>query len=246
MPEQAEAGRAAARDPQHALITGGAGFIGSHLADALLQRGDRVTVVDDLSTGSLDNLAQLAEHPDLEVVIDDVANVDVMDRLVSRSDIVYHMAAVVGVRLVVDEPARVIESNVLGTHAVLTLARRHGTKVVLASTSEIYGKNAKLPFSEDDDRLMGPTTIARWGYAESKAIDEFMALAYHREHGVPVVISSLLQHRRPAPDRALRHGRPPLRAAGTRRGEPHGLRRRPPVALLLQRRGRRARRPGAG
>ncbi len=188
MPEQAEAGRAAAREPQHALITGGAGFIGSHLADALLQRGDRVTVIDDLSTGSLDNLAQHAEHPDLEVVIDDVANTDVMDRLVSRSDIVYHMAAVVGVRLVVDEPARVIESNVLGTHAVLTLARRHGTKVVLASTSEIYGKNAKLPFSEDDDRLMGPTTIARWGYAESKAIDEFMALAYHREHGVPVVI----------------------------------------------------------
>jgi UDP-glucose 4-epimerase len=174
-----------------ALITGGAGFIGSHLAETLLARGDRVSIIDDLSTGSLDNLAAVADHPDVEVVVDTVMNLEVLDSLMGACDVVFHMAAVVGVRLVVEAPGQVIESNVLGTHGVLQLARKHGTKVVLASTSEVYGKNTKLPFSEDDDRLMGPTTVARWGYAESKAIDEFMALAYHHEHGVPVVIARL-------------------------------------------------------
>jgi len=181
----------ASREPKRALITGGAGFIGSHLAEALLARGDRVSIIDDLSTGSLDNLAAVADHHDLEVVVDTVMNIDVLDRLIGNCDVVFHMAAVVGVRLVVEAPGQVIESNVLGTHGVLQLARKHGTKVVLASTSEVYGKNTKLPFSEDDDRLMGPTTVARWGYAESKAIDEFMALAYHHEHRLPVVIARL-------------------------------------------------------
>jgi UDP-glucose 4-epimerase len=118
-------------------------------------------------------------------------NLEVLDRLMREADVVYHLAAVVGVRLVVEAPRQVIESNVLGTHGVLQLAREHRTRVLLASTSEVYGKNAKLPFSEDDDRLMGPTTIARWGYAESKAIDEFMGLAYHQEHGLPVTIARL-------------------------------------------------------
>jgi UDP-glucose 4-epimerase len=175
----------------HAVITGGAGFIGSHLAEALVARGDRVSIIDDLSTGSLENLTALADHPDVEVVVDTVLNHEALRRLMGTCDVVYHLAAVVGVRLVVDAPGQVIESNVLGTHTVLGLARQFGTKVVIASTSEVYGKNTKLPFSEDDDRLMGPTTIARWGYAESKAIDEHMALAYHHEHGLPVVIARL-------------------------------------------------------
>lgn len=174
-----------------ALITGGAGFIGSHLAESLLQRGDHVTIVDDLSTGTLDNLRPFRNHPHLKVVVESIMNEAVMDALVRMSDVVFHMAAAVGVRLVVDEPARVIEANVLGTHAILQLARRHATPILVASTSEVYGKNAKMPFSEDDDRLMGPTTVARWGYAESKAIDEFMALAYHREYALPVVVVRL-------------------------------------------------------
>ena len=174
-----------------AVVTGGAGFIGSHLTQALLARGDRVSIIDDLSTGALHNLDDVAEHPGLEIVVDSVMNLDVLDRIMSECDVLFHLAAVVGVRLVVDAPGQVIESNVLGTHGVLRLARQHGPKVVLASTSEVYGKNTKLPFSEDDDRLMGPTTVARWGYAESKAIDEFMALAYHHEHGLPVVIARL-------------------------------------------------------
>lgn len=182
----------AERSPRRrALITGGAGFIGSHLAETLLARGDRVAVIDDLSTGTLDNIKHLVDHPDFTFAVDSVKNAVVMDRLASEADIIYHLAAAVGVRLIVEQPAHVIEANVLGTHAVLEAALRYRTTLVLASTSEIYGKNAKLPFNEGDDRLMGPTTIARWSYAESKAIDEFMALAYHRQFGLPVVIARL-------------------------------------------------------
>jgi UDP-glucose 4-epimerase len=176
---------------RRALITGGAGFIGSHLAETLLARGDRVAVIDDLSTGTLDNIKHLVDRPNFTFAVDTVKNAVVMDRLASEADIIYHLAAAVGVRLIVEQPAHVIEANVLGTHAVLEAALRYRTTVVLASTSELYGKNAKLPFNEADDRLMGPTTIARWSYAESKAVDEFMALAYHRQYDLPVVIARL-------------------------------------------------------
>jgi UDP-glucose 4-epimerase len=174
-----------------ALITGGAGFIGSHLAEALLARGDRVSVIDDLSTGSLDNITRFMDHPRFDYTVDQVTNSVVIDQLVSESDVVFHLAASVGVELIVEGPAQVIENNIFGTHAVLEAAMRHRTKVLLTSTSEIYGKNTKLPFAEDDDRTLGPTINARWSYAESKAIDEFLALAYHSRMGLPIVIVRL-------------------------------------------------------
>jgi UDP-glucose 4-epimerase len=175
----------------HALITGGAGFIGSHLAEALLARGDRVSVIDDLSTGRMANITGLADRPNFRFAIDAITNEVVMDRLVSECDLIFHLAAAVGVELIVRDPVHVIETNVLGTHAVLKVARRYAKKVLIASTSEIYGKNARVPFGEDDDRLLGPTTRARWSYATSKAVDEFLGLAYHRQMGLPVVIFRL-------------------------------------------------------
>lgn len=174
-----------------ALITGGAGFIGSHLAEALLARGDHVSVIDDLSTGSLDNIDRFMDHPRFDYTVDQVTNSVVIDQLVSDSDVVFHLAASVGVELIVEGPAQVIENNIFGTQAVLEAAMRHQTKVLLTSTSEIYGKNTKLPFAEDDDRTLGPTIKARWSYAESKAIDEFLALAYHSKAGLPVIIVRL-------------------------------------------------------
>ncbi|MEW6357995.1 MAG: GDP-mannose 4,6-dehydratase [Planctomycetota bacterium] len=172
----------------HALVTGGAGFIGSHLAEALLAKGWRVTIIDDLSTGSLDNVAHLTGDPAFRYAIETITNETVMDRLVSECDIIYHLAAAVGVELVVREPVRVIETNIRGSETVLRIANRYRKKVVLASTSEIYGKSEKVPFREDDDRLLGPTTRSRWCYSCSKAVDEFLALAYHKEKGLPVVI----------------------------------------------------------
>lgn len=176
------------RSPGHWLITGGAGFIGSHLAESLLDRGARVTVLDDLSTGRLSNIAHLEHNPGFRVVIDTVANEGVLDRLVAESDIVTHLAAAVGVDLIVHDPVHVIECNILGTRAVLAAARRHRRKVLLASSSEIYGKNGALPMGEDDDRLLGPTTRSRWCYSTSKAVGEYLALAYHRQAGLPTVI----------------------------------------------------------
>ncbi len=173
------------------LITGGAGFIGSHLSEALLARGYRVTVIDDVSTGRLDNVAHLQGNDDFSVVIESITNEVVMDRLMSETDVVYHLAAAVGVDLIVNDPVRVIETNVLGTHAVLDAASRYRSKVLIASTSEIYGKGESVPFAEDDDRLLGPTTKARWCYSTSKAVDEFLALAYHRQKGLPVTIFRL-------------------------------------------------------
>ncbi len=175
----------------HALITGGAGFIGSHLAEALLQRGDRVTVIDDLSTGRFENIEHLAANPDFRFAIETITNTNVMDRLVSECDCIYHLAAAVGVDLIVHSPIHTIETNVMGTNIVLKTARRYRKKVVLASTSEIYGKSNSAPFAEDDDRVEGPTTKSRWSYATSKALDEFLALAYHKEVGLPVVIVRL-------------------------------------------------------
>ncbi|MBM3463605.1 MAG: NAD-dependent epimerase/dehydratase family protein [Armatimonadetes bacterium] len=169
------------------LITGGAGFIGSHLADYLIEHGSEVWVVDDLSTGSLDNLRP---HPRLHVVIDSVTNEAVMNELIHRVDHVYHLAAVVGVRLVVDSPVRTLEVNLRGTEVVLKLAHRFGKRVLLASTSEVYGRqHENRPLSEDSERIYGPTVVGRWSYAAAKAIDEFLGLAYHRERGLEVVIT---------------------------------------------------------
>jgi len=172
----------------HALITGGAGFIGSHLAEALLAEGHSVTVLDNLSTGRYENIAHLAEQPRFRFVRETVTNELVMDRLVSMCDVIFHLAAAVGVELIIKDPVWTIETNLEGTEVALRLARRYGTKVLLASTSEVYGKSTAIPFREDADRVMGPTTKSRWSYAESKAIDEFLALAYHKQFDVPVVI----------------------------------------------------------
>jgi UDP-glucose 4-epimerase len=173
----------------HTLITGGAGFIGSHLADALVQRGDTVIALDNLSTGRIENLAGLVGHPRFRFVQGDVCDEADMGRPVSECEVIVHLAAAVGVELVVSDPVRTLETNLGGTETVLRLARRYGRKVLLASTSEVYGKSTDIPFREDGDRVMGPTSKSRWSYAESKAIDEFMGLAYHAQFGVPVVIA---------------------------------------------------------
>lgn len=176
---------------RHALITGGAGFIGSHLAEALLAGDHHVTVIDDLSTGRFENIHHLTDHPRFRFAIDTITNDMVMDRLTSECDVVFHLAAAVGVELIIDSPVHTIETNILGTHAVLQAAHRYQKKVLIASTSEIYGKNNHVPFREDDDRLLGPTTKARWSYSTSKAVDEFLGLAYHKEKKLPVVIFRL-------------------------------------------------------
>ncbi len=175
----------------HALITGGAGFIGGHLAEELLAAGDHVTVIDDLSTGRLSNISRLETHPHFRSAIEDIRNIHVMDRLVSECDVIYHLAAAVGVQKIISEPIATIEINVGGTEVVLKTARRYRKKVLIASTSEVYGKGVRIPFAEDDDRLEGPTSRSRWSYAASKAIDEFLALAYHKEVNLPVVIFRL-------------------------------------------------------
>ncbi len=170
------------------VITGGAGFIGSHLSERLLADGHSVTAVDDLSTGSLENVAHLRSNPDFEIVVETVTNAMVLDHLVREADQVYHLAAAVGVKLIVDDPVRTIETNILGTEVALKVAARYGTKIFMASSSEVYGKGDRVPFSEDADMVLGPTTHSRWCYSCSKAIDEFLALAYHRQKGLPVVI----------------------------------------------------------
>jgi UDP-glucose 4-epimerase len=177
----------------HSLVTGGAGFIGSHLAEALMARGDRVTVVDDESTGSVENLAAIRGHPRLTFVSGSVADATLVASLVEEADEVYHLAAAVGVQLIAQDPIRTIETNVYPTELLLAELRKHhqsgrGVKLFLASTSEVYGKNPKAAWTEEDDLVFGPTTRARWSYGVSKAIDEFLALAHWREHGLPVVI----------------------------------------------------------
>ncbi len=170
------------------VITGGAGFIGSHLADARLAEGHTVTAIDDLSTGSIKNIAHLRSNPDFKLVVESVTNQMVLDHIVREADQVYHLAAAVGVKLIVDDPVRTIETNILGTEVALKVAARYGTKLYIASSSEVYGKSDKVPFSEDADMVLGSTTHSRWCYSCSKAIDEFLALAYHRQKGLPVVI----------------------------------------------------------
>ena len=170
------------------LITGGAGFIGSHLAEVLLEQGQQVIAVDNLSTGRIENIARLVDDPRFQFVQETIRNEAVMDRLVSGCDVIHHLAAVVGVELVVKDPVHTIETNLIGTEIVLRLARQYRKRVLIASSSEVYGKSDDIPFREDSDRVMGPTTKSRWCYAESKAMDEFLALAYHRQFNVPVVI----------------------------------------------------------
>lgn len=175
----------------HTLITGGAGFIGSHLAEALLAQGQHVVAIDNLSTGRIENIAGLGGHPSFQFVYETIENETVMDRLVSECDMIFHLAAAVGVELIVRDPVRTIETNLTGTTTVLQLARRYRRKILIASTSEVYGKSDAIPYQEDADRVMGPTIKSRWSYAESKAMDEFLGLAYHKQFGVPVVIGRL-------------------------------------------------------
>jgi UDP-glucose 4-epimerase len=174
-----------------ALITGGAGFIGSHLAEALLERGWSVEVVDDLSTGSIENISHLKGHPHFAYVLDSVMNRSLMLEMVDRADVIFHLAAAVGVRLIVEKPVHTIETNIKATELILELAARKRRPLLLASTSEVYGKLDKPRFSEDDDVILGPTSKSRWCYAASKMIDEFLARAYFKEHGLPTVVARL-------------------------------------------------------
>jgi nucleoside-diphosphate-sugar epimerase len=175
------------------LITGGAGFIGSHLCELLLNLGHNVVAIDDLSTGRVENIQHLLSQPGnkafpFQFVRETILNAQVLDRLASQADVIVHLAAAVGVKLIVEDPVHTINTNILGTEAVLTTANRYGCKVLIASTSEVYGKGVKVPFREEDDCLIGPTTHSRWAYAVSKQVDEFLGLAYQRQFGLPVVV----------------------------------------------------------
>ena len=173
------------------LITGGAGFIGSHLSDAYIERGDEVFVIDDLSTGSIENIHHLKGHPRFHYEIETVQNLPVLAELVDRCDAIFHLAAAVGVKLIVESPVRTIETNVRGTEVVLAAANKKKKRVLLASTSEVYGLSEHVPFREDGNLVMGATTKGRWSYACSKAIDEFLALAYWREKKLPTTVVRL-------------------------------------------------------
>ena len=171
-----------------ALITGGAGFIGSHLAERLLRDGEEVTVVDNLSTGSLKNIEGFKTEPKFNFVEGDICDAELMKRLVKRCDAVFHLAAAVGVKLIADDPVHTIETNINGTEVVLETANKFGRKILLASSSEVYGKNESVPFCEDNDIVLGSTSLSRWSYACSKAIDEFLGLAFYQQYGLDVVI----------------------------------------------------------
>src|ERR1700682_2893401 len=173
------------------LITGGAGFIGSHLADAYIERGDEVFVIDDLSTGSIDNIHHLKGHSRFHYEIESVQNLPILAELVDRCDVIFHLAAAVGVKLIVESPVRTIETNVRRTEVVLAAANKKKKRVLIASTSEVYGLSEHVPFREDGNLVMGATTKGRWSYACSKAIDEFLALAYWRERKLPTVVVRL-------------------------------------------------------
>lgn len=177
--------------PRRVLITGGAGFIGSHLAEAHLAKGDAVHVLDDLSTGAIANLDAVRDNPRLKVTLASFTDEEALAELVDRCDRIYHLAAAVGVRLIVESPVRTIETNVRGTELVLRHALKKRRPVFIASTSEVYGKGVRIPFAEDDDVVLGPTTKGRWAYAASKMVDEFLGISYWRERGLPVVIGRL-------------------------------------------------------
>jgi UDP-glucose 4-epimerase len=171
-----------------ALVTGGAGFIGSHLAERLVGDGRKVTVVDNLSTGSLSNIAGLSNEPKFDFVEGDIRDADLMERLAGQCDVIYHLAAAVGVQLIADHPVHTIETNIGGTEVVLDAANKLGKNILIASSSEVYGKNENVPFHENDDIVLGSTTLSRWSYACGKAIDEFLGLAFYQEYGLGVVI----------------------------------------------------------
>jgi UDP-glucose 4-epimerase len=171
------------------LITGGAGFIGSYLSEAYLNRGDEVYVIDDLSTGSLENINPLLKNPRFRFTNDTILDREIMLELTGTCDVVVHLAAAVGVRLIIEEPLKSIHTNIVGTEVVLELANKFRKKTFIASTSEVYGRNSKVPLNEDDSRVYGSTAIARWSYASSKAMDEFLALAYYRTKQLPIIIA---------------------------------------------------------
>jgi len=171
-----------------ALVTGGAGFIGSHLAERLLKDGQEVTAIDNLSTGSLKNIEGFKDKPKFDFVEGDVRNGGLVETLVEQSDVVFHLAAAVGVKLIADRPVHTIETNIGGTEVVLDVANKLGKKILIASSSEVYGKNEAVPFSEDDDIVLGSTSLSRWSYACSKAIDEFLGQAFYQQYGLVVVI----------------------------------------------------------
>lgn len=173
------------------LVTGGAGFIGSHLCEVLLTRGYRISVIDDLSTGRYENIEHLERNRNFELIIDTILNKPLLETLVKSADIVFHLASAVGVRLILEQPVKTIETIVEGTTVVLSQARRYRKKVLLTSTSEVYGKGSKVPFSEQDDTILGPTTTRRWAYAAAKTIDEFLALAHWYETRLPVTCARL-------------------------------------------------------
>ena len=177
--------------PKRALITGGAGFIGSHLAEQLLDDGLQVTILDDLSTGRFQNVSGLESRDDFDIIIDSVFNQSLVSELVQKSDLVFHLASAVGVKLIIDQPVKTIETIVGGTEIVLRHCSRFRRPVLITSTSEVYGKGSKIPFEEDDDLVTGATSRHRWAYACSKTLDEFLALAHHRETHLPVVIVRL-------------------------------------------------------
>ena len=175
----------------HTLITGGSGFIGSHLIERLLAAGDRITVIDDLSTGRCENIEPYLKDDRCKLIVSTVRDKGLVDRLVEDCDRVFHLAAAVGVKLIVEQPVHTIETNIHGTEVVLAAAAKYRKKMLITSTSEVYGKSTKIPFREDDDVVYGNTTLGRWSYAVSKAVDEFLALAYHQKMGLPVVIVRL-------------------------------------------------------
>jgi hypothetical protein len=215
----------------HVLVTGGAGFIGSHLAEALLKRGDRVTVLDDLSTGSRENIYHLHDNPNFEFVLGTILDAGVVDGLVSQCQTVYHLAAAVGVKYIIENPLTSLRINIKGTENVFEAANRHKRKVMLASTSEIYGKNEKERLSENDDRILGSTSIpgvlvhkGRGRILRARLLEGKKAAGRHR---------SLLQHLRPAPDRRVRNGHPPLREGRPPPTPAARVRRRKTNPLLL-------------
>ena len=171
------------------LITGGAGFIGSHLAERLLKDGNKVLVIDNLSTGSLKNIESFNGHPGFEFVEGDIRNTELIEPLVEQSEAVFHLAAAVGVKLIAEDPVHTIETNIGGTEIVLNIANKFGKKILIASSSEVYGKSEDVPFCEDDDIVLGSTSVSRWSYACSKAIDEFLGLAFYQQYGLGVVIA---------------------------------------------------------